>query len=198
MTRRDAVSNERGAHGSVGEAEWEALPYFSRTRQLVDQMPRSFSEDRPDAAGEVTFVADEWTLSRPDGWCDETVYRLDGPTVRGTTVRIVIHVDSGVGDVAVPEYADVRLERQRATTRSRRIVDRKRVRLDEERPALRSRVLETAHETVLLEDQLYVVERGTGYQVTVRLPRTEYARLRPVIEWMFRHFEPRTRGRSGR
>jgi len=136
------------------------------------------------------FVGDAWALSLPPGWHNETVYHLEGPTVQGTTARIVIHVDPDVGAIPVADYAAVRIERQKASMCDGRILDQTVMQLEPDRTAYRSRVLKPASETSLLKDQFFLVETGTGYQITVTVPRVHYAQFRPVGEWMVRHFEP--------
>jgi hypothetical protein len=152
--------------------------------------PHSIADATPPA--DPRFVADGWSLSLPEGWHNETVYHLDGPTVQGTTVRVVIHVDPDIGDVGVADYAHVRIERLRASTRTARILDRNLERLDEDRSAYRCRVLVPAPETTRLNDHVYLVESGTGYELTVTVPRIHYPQFRPVVDWMIRSFEPKS------
>jgi len=156
----------------------------------MDQVHNARSGAETDSAPGTRFVADGWTLSLPPGWNDETIYRLDGPTVQGTTVRTVIHVDPDVGEIPVADYAAVRIERQKVSMPDGQILDEGRKQLAPDRTAYRSRVLVPAAETTLLKDQFYVVEEGTGYQFTVTIPQVHYAQFRPVVEWMIQHFEP--------
>lgn len=137
------------------------------------------------------FYGKKFTVSVPEGWENETIYRLEGPSTNGTTPRIEVIVDPDAGDVTAMDYAEVQIKVQKQSVNGRRLIEEKNLRLKNSLPAYWVQFSWTANEGGgLIQDHLYVVSDQIGYRLTVTQEQASRPLKQVEVEQMFVSFTP--------
>ena len=139
----------------------------------------------------TTYIADGFTLSVGDLWCNDTAYRLEGPVQDNFQHVIRISVNPEVGEMSVVDYAERRVAQQTASLDPGDLLARSRTKLDNGRPASRCIFsLTSGDDRLLYQEDWYVVHHGVGYRLSAQFTEHSLPVVGPTVEHIFRSFAP--------
>ena len=143
------------------------------------------------------FSAHEFGLELPEGWENQTIYRLEGPTNEGMTPQITVEVEHGPEETTSVDFAQVNLQAQRETGTFRSILNDRFLELNFGGRAYWVVVFRVrTGGPDIVADQLYLVQKGTGFRMTVIQPSDRSTMCRDAVERLFKSFEPHPRSEA--
>jgi hypothetical protein len=153
--------------------------------------PQLSAKEKTSLSPSTTYFADAFTVSLHDAWDSDPVYRLEGPVEDGLQHVILITVDPEVGDIAMVDYAERRIEQQIAALKHGRRLAHSHTKLDNDLPA--SRVvfsMTSGNDRSLYQEDWYLVHREVGYRLSARFTEQSLPVVGPTVKRLFRSFEP--------
>ncbi|MGA1870933.1 MAG: DcrB-related protein [bacterium] len=143
------------------------------------------------SASPLMYQGNDFTIHRPEGWRDTTIYTLAGPVEDGIQHTILIMADHNASFESVAEYAEVQINALVDQLQGCRLLKQGHISLDSGVPAYQA-IFNwcPTEQTLLYQQQVFVLQGKTGYKLTATFTRKTRKTLGPTVERILMSFNP--------
>ena len=137
------------------------------------------------------YRSHHFSVAISDGWQDKTIYTIGGPVTDGIQHNIVITVHPDVQVETLRDFADWNIAAMKDALKSCRLLKQAPITLANGLPAYQAVFCwYPTDELRLYQEQVYVLQEGTGYVLTASFTKKTRKTLGPQVERMFLSFNP--------
>jgi len=138
------------------------------------------------------YYGNNFSISQPEGWNDNTIHTLYGPIDDGIQHNIIISVEYGINCDTVKKYADIQIESLGNSLKSFILLKQDEISLSNGFPAYKIVFRWYPAENIrLYQEQIFVLSDKTAYKLTSSFTKKTRKTLGPQIEQILMSFSPK-------
>jgi len=153
--------------------------------------PPPIKNNRPQDIQSELFRSNKFTIEKPDGWRDKTIYTITGPLENSIQHNVIITVEENSPFENLLDYVDWHIHTLERELQGCRLLRKDKILLENNLPAYEA-VFSwyPANELEIFQKQVFILCDGTGYKITASFTKASRETLGPKVEQMILSFDP--------
>jgi hypothetical protein len=153
--------------------------------------PPPIKPDQPVSIRSETFQSNTFTIEKPDGWRDKTIYTITGPVESGIQHNVIITVEENSPFDSLLDYADWHIHTLERELQGCRLLKKDKISLTNGLAAYEA-VFSwfPASGLEIFQKQIFILNDKTGYKITASFTQETSETLGSKVEQMIMSFSP--------
>lgn len=153
--------------------------------------PPPIEKQKPEMIHTDIFHSNTFTIEKPDGWRDKTIYTITGPVENGIQHNVIITVEENSPFDTLLDYVDWHIHTLERELQGCRLLKKDKIALTNGLEAYEA-VFSwfPAKGLEIYQKQIFILSDKTGYKITASFTKDTLITLGPRVERMILSFKP--------
>ena len=153
--------------------------------------PPPIEDEQPEINQSDIFQSNTFTIQKPDGWRDKTIYTITGPVENGIQHNVIITVEENSPFDNLLDYADWHIHTLERELQGCRLLKKDKISLTNGLAAYEAVFSWFPTSTLeIFQKQIFILSDKTGFKITASFTKETRETLGPKVEQMILSFNP--------